>query len=79
MRRLAAGSGAVLLRDTFLIKISYVPKVTANKTRPSCIIKTSRRAVRLRNVLPPASSSTLLSITARKVANKLQIRPQGNP
>jgi hypothetical protein len=70
MRWLAAESGAAFLSDTFLIKISYVPKVTANSTRHSCIIKTSRKAVRLRNALQLASSSTLLSIIARKVAKK---------
>jgi hypothetical protein len=30
MRRLAAVNGAAFLADTFLIKISYVPKVTAS-------------------------------------------------
>ncbi len=78
MRRLAVGNGAAFLSDTLLIKTSYVPKVTASLTRASCIIRTSGRAVRLGNALPPASSSILLSITARKVAKKSQIRPQGN-
>jgi hypothetical protein len=70
MRRQAAGSGAAFLSDTLLIKISSVPKVTASLIRHNCIIRTSLRAVLLQNVLPPASSSIKLSITARKVVKK---------
>ena len=65
MRRLAAENGVPFIIDTLLIKILSVPKVTARRTQPRCIIKTSLRAVRLQNVLPQASSSILLSITAR--------------
>jgi hypothetical protein len=70
MRKLAAVYGAAHLRDTLLIKIKNVPKVTVSITRPSHTMRTSGRAVQLGNAFPRVSFYILLSNTARKVAQK---------
>ena len=70
MRRLAAVNGAAHLIDTFLIKISYVPKVIVSLTGTSCIMRTSERAVQIRYAPTRASFYIQLSNTAQKVAQK---------
>jgi hypothetical protein len=70
MRRLAAVNGAAHFRNTFLIKISNVPKVIVSSIQHSCIMRTSGRAVQIRYAPTRASFYILLSNTARKVAQK---------